>query len=204
VNLIFQYFFLGLISYLIGSIPFGLIFAKLIKGIDVRFAGSGNVGATNTLVSAGKRAGALATLFDIAKSFAAVILARLLIGTDIAVVIAGLAVILGHDFSLYLNFKGGKGISPTAGVIIAVDPYAMLVVLLFYLFFLIITRYLILSSLLVLAALPFIFLFLNDGLPYIFFAFAAFLIALYAHREDIKRLFLGNEARIGSALKHMV
>ena len=204
MNLIFQYLFLAIISYLIGSIPFSLIFAKLIKGIDVRFAGSGNVGETNTLISAGKRAGTLATLFDLAKSLGAIVLARVFVGTDLSIIIAGLAVILGHDFSIYLNFKGGKGIAPTAGAIIAIDPYAMLIVLLVYLIFLAATRYLILSSLLVLLALPFIFLFLNDGFQYIVFGFAVFLIALYTHRADIKRLISGNEARIGSALTRMV
>ena len=199
-----NYLFLIILSYLIGAIPFSLIFAKLLKGIDVRRAGSGNVGATNTMVSAGKRAAALSALFDIAKGFAAVVAARWLIGSDLAAVLAGLAAILGHDFSVYLNFSGGKGVASTAGAILAVDPYAMFLVLLLYALFLVLTRYLILSSLLVLAALPFIFLFLKDGWPFFFFGLFSFLIGLYAHRDDIDRLRSGKEAKVGSALGRVI
>jgi glycerol-3-phosphate acyltransferase PlsY len=199
VTTFLSYLALITLSYLIGSIPFSLIFAKLIKGVDVRRTGSRNVGATNTLVSAGKRAGLLAAVFDIAKGFATVILARYWLGGDGAAVLAGLAAILGHDFSIYLSFSGGKGISTTTGVILALDPYVMLVGLFFYLIFIVATRYLILSSLLVLLLFPVLFLLFKDHPAYVLFGVAALLIALYAHRQDLLRLMAGQETKFGQA-----
>ncbi|MFA4967372.1 MAG: glycerol-3-phosphate 1-O-acyltransferase PlsY [Candidatus Margulisiibacteriota bacterium] len=199
-----EYILLIIASYLIGAIPFSLIFAKIFKNVDVRQAGSGNVGATNTLVSAGKRAAALALLFDVAKGFSAVVMARIFIGTDAAVVIAAVVAILGHDFPVYLQFSGGKGISTTVGALIAINPYIIFIILILYLFFVLVTRYLILSSLLVLAVLPAVFYFLGDGVPYVVFTLLALLIALYAHREDIIKLVSGREGKITSALTHVV
>ena len=199
-----QFFFLILISYLIGSIPFSLIFAKLLKGVDVRRRGTGNVGATNTLVTAGRGAGILAVMFDITKGFAAVILARFLIGSDWSVVLAGVAAIVGHDFPVYLKFTGGKGISTTTGAIMAINPYVMLTSLLLYLVFIVITRYLILSSLLALAAIPVLFFLFKDGLPFMVFGVMALLIGLYAHRQDIERLLTGKELKLEASLKSVV
>jgi len=204
VTSLLSYLALIILSYLIGSIPFSLIFAKLIKGVDVRRMGSGNVGATNTLVSAGKRAGLLAAVFDIAKGFAAVILARYFLGGDGAAVLAGLAAILGHDFSIYLSFSGGKGVAPTSGVVLALNPYVMLVGLSFYLLFLVATRYLILSSLLVLLLFPILFLLFKDRPAYVFYGVAALLIALYAHRQDLLRLLAGQETKFGEAPANMI
>jgi len=201
---VIEYILLIIASYLIGAIPFSLIFAKIFKNVDVRQAGSGNVGATNTLVSAGKRAAALALLFDVAKGFSAVVMARIFIGTDAAVVIAAVVAILGHDFPVYLQFSGGKGISTTVGALIAINPYIIFIILILYLFFVLVTRYLILSSLLVLAVLPAVFYFLGDGVPYVVFTLLALLIALYAHREDIIKLVSGREGKITSALTHVV
>jgi len=201
---VIEYILLIIASYLIGAIPFSLIFAKVFKDVDVRQAGSGNVGATNTLVSAGKRAAALALFFDVAKGFTAVILARILIGTDAAVVLAAIAAILGHDFPVYLQFSGGKGISTTVGALIAIDPYVIFIVLILCLIFILVTRYLILSSLLVLAALPAVFYFLGDGQPYVIFSLITLLIAVYAHREDVSRLISGREVKIGSVLNRVV
>jgi len=198
------YILVILLSYLIGSIPFSLIFAKLLKGVDVRRVGTGNVGATNTLVTAGKWAGFLAVMFDITKGFAAVILARILLGSDWSVVLAGVAAIAGHDFPVYLKFTGGKGISTTAGAIMAINPYVMLTALLLYLVFLVITRYLILSSLLALAAVPLLFFFFKDGLPFMVFGIMAFFIGLYAHRQDVERLLSGRELKLEASLKSVV
>ena len=204
MNLFFSYLAVLLFSYLIGSIPFSLIFANIIKGVDVRQEGSGNVGASNVLVTTGKRAAALAVLCDITKGFTAVIAARFVIGPGFPEIPAALMAILGHDFPVYLNFKGGKGISSTAGAIIAMNPYVFAVCLLFYVGFLAVTRYLILSSLLTLAAIPVLFYLLKDDPWYVCFAAIALVIALFAHRDDIHRLILGNETPLGASLARVV
>ncbi|HTY13588.1 MAG TPA: glycerol-3-phosphate 1-O-acyltransferase PlsY [Candidatus Omnitrophota bacterium] len=204
MNLFFSYLAVLLFSYLYGSIPFSLIFSRLLKGVDVRQEGSGNVGATNVLVTSGKRAAAFAALFDISKGFLAVIAARFLIGGGMPEMLAGIMAVVGHDFPVYLNFKGGKGISSTAGAIIAMDPYAFALCLLCYLVFLALTRYLILSSLLTVASVLFLFYFLKDSLWCVAFAAAALALALYAHREDISRLASGNEARLGASIERVV
>ena len=190
------YALLLLTAYLVGSIPFSLIFGKLFKGLDVRKVGSGNVGATNTLITAGKRAGILAVTFDVAKGVSIFFLAELLTKNELMILLASILVVLGHVFPIYLNFKGGKGLATMTGVFIAINPYVIWVILSLYFLFLIITRYLILSSLLVLALLPFIFLFLNDGPYAFFFALSVFVIALYAHRRDLEKLISGQEKKL--------
>ncbi|KAF0134962.1 MAG: acyl-phosphate glycerol 3-phosphate acyltransferase [Candidatus Saganbacteria bacterium] len=192
---------LALISYFIGAIPFSLIISKLIKGVDVRREGSGNIGATNTLVTSGKLAGSLALIFDVAKGFSAVLLAKLFIGGDIACLIAGVFVVLGHDFSIYLKFNGGKGLAATVGAMIAINPYVVFICLAAYVVFLCITRYLILSSLMVLAVSPLIFYFLKESFAIILFSIIIFIVALYAHRGDIDKLVSGREKPIFEVLK---
>lgn len=204
MNLFLPYFGVTIFSYLIGSIPFSLIFAKLLKGVDVRNSGTGNVGATNALISAGFRAGTFSVVFDIAKGFAAVIFARIMIGSDLACALAGLMAIVGHDFSFYLNFSGGKGIATTGGVIIAINPYLVFMISVLYVVFLVLTRYFIVSSLAVLAVVPIMLYISNDGLPYVIFGILSFMIALYTHREDILRIISGKEAKAKIALNRVV
>jgi acyl phosphate:glycerol-3-phosphate acyltransferase len=204
VNRLTDYLLLLAVSYLIGSIPFSLIFSKILKGVDVRKEGSGNVGAANALALSGKRAAALAATCDIAKGFAAVTLARIFIGSDLSAVLAALTAILGHDFPVYLGFSGGKGISTTAGAIIAFNPYAMAIVMAAYFTSAAVTRYLILSSLISLAVVPIIFLALHEGMTVAMFGPLALLLALYAHREDIKRLMSGKETKLGEAFSRVL
>lgn len=187
--------FLFSASYLIGSLPFSLIFAKLFKGVDVRQVGTGNVGASNTLVSAGKRAGILAALFDLTKGFAVIILARSFTNSDWAIALAGFLAIAGHDFPIYLKFKGGKGVATTMGALIAVNPYAVWVGMAIYIVFLILTRYLILSTLLAMSVMPILLFYLKEDIWYIIFAVAAALLMILVHREDLKRLIEGRETK---------
>ena len=200
----FSYLLLIVCSYLIGAIPFSLIFSKLMRGVDVRKKGSGNVGATNTLVTSGRRSAALAVTFDIAKGFAAVVIARLLLGDDVSAALAGIVAVAGHDFPVYLGFSGGKGLSTTVGAIIAFDPYAIFAIVTIYLLLLAITRYLILSSLIALAIAPAIFFLLKDGWPAALFALVSLLFALYVHREDIFRLLAGREMKFGEAVARVL
>jgi len=184
-----------LFSYLIGSIPFSLIFAKLLKGVDVRQIGTGNVGASNTLISAGKTAGILAALFDLTKGFAVIIMARSFSNSDWVIALAGFLAILGHDFPIYLKFKGGKGVATTMGAILAINPYAVWVGMGIYILLLILTRYMILSTLLAVSVLPLVLFYLKEDVWYIIFAVAAALLMIFVHREDIRRLIAGRETR---------
>lgn len=187
-------------SYLAGSIPFSLIFAKIFTGVDVREGGSGNVGATNVLVTTGKkRAAIVSVFFDIAKGFSAVLFARLIFGADIYAYLAGFFAIVGHDFPVFLNFKGGKGIATTVGSIIALNPYAIGFILTAYIISILITRYFILSSLIALATLPVIMWMLGEGIYGVLFGMAALGIAMYVHRKDIDRIIAGKEVKIFGA-----
>lgn len=191
--------YISLFAYLVGSIPFSLIFAKIFTGVDVRAGGSGNVGATNVLVTTGKKRAALtAVFFDIAKGFSVVVFARIIFGSDTYAYFAGFFAIVGHDFPVYLNFKGGKGIATTVGSIIALSPYAIWFVLIAYIVSLLVTRYFILSSLVALAALPVIMWMLGEGYLGIVFGVFTFVLAIVVHKKDIDRLLSGNEKKIGA------
>ncbi|MBU0686338.1 MAG: glycerol-3-phosphate 1-O-acyltransferase PlsY [Candidatus Margulisbacteria bacterium] len=187
---------LVIISYLIGSIPFGYLLTKFFKGKDVRTKGTGNIGASNTLLVGGKRAGFLTLFLDMLKGTVAVLLALTYGRTDMAVILCGLAVVIGHDFPIFLKFKGGKGIAPTGGAMFAVDPVITVICLLCYALVLVITRYVILSTLIVLALLPVLLWMASFSFDYILFGFLLFLLALYTHRADIKRFLSGEEVTI--------
>lgn len=187
--------FLFLASYLIGSLPFSLIFAKLFKGVDVRQVGTGNVGASNTLVSAGKRAGILAALFDLTKGFAVIILARSISNSDWIIALAGFLAIVGHDFPVYLKFKGGKGVATTIGILIAINPYVVWMGMATYIAFLVLTRYLILSTLLAISLMPVLLFYLKEDNWYIIFTVAAAWLMIFVHREDVRRLVEGREIK---------
>ncbi len=126
----FSDFMFPLVAYISGAIPFGLIIARC-KGIDLRRVGSGNIGATNTARSIGKTWGIITLILDAIKGFAPVLAAKLTLGSspesDRIVAISMLAAVLGHMFTIFLKFKGGKGVATTLGVALAIAPWAGLV-----------------------------------------------------------------------------
>ena len=125
---------LSLAGYLLGSIPFGLLLAKIFGGKDVRQHGSGNIGATNVSRVAGPLAGILTLVFDTAKGAAAVWLAaRVTENSASAMIFAGMATLIGHCFPVWLRFRGGKGVAAALGVFLALCPWAALVALLLFL-----------------------------------------------------------------------
>lgn len=190
-----------IVSYLLGSLPFGYFFVRIFKQKDVRSNGTGNIGATNTMLVGGKILGILTLVLDIAKGSAAIILARLYSGTDLAIILCGLAVVIGHDFSVFLKFKGGKGVSTTAGTMFIIDPVLTVICIFSYVLVLIVTRYVIISTLIILALLPAIMWMASYGLNFIVYGLLLFALALYAHRSDVARFLAGNEVRLGEALK---
>lgn len=189
------------LAYLLGSIPFSHIFPKL-KGKDVRESGTKNVGATNALVVAGPIMGALALVGDIAKGYLPVALALYYNLDPWVVVFAGLAAVVGHDFSIFLKFRGGKGVATTGGVLLAIDPIFTVIIMLFWALLILITRYFIPSTIIIMGIVPILLFVFGKRFEFVFFAALAFVLALYTHREDIKRLIAGQELKTSEAVKH--
>lgn len=188
-----------LASYLLGAVPFGLLFTKLFSGIDVRSVGSGNIGATNVLRAAGKKAAVLTLLADGLKGFLPVFLARLLFHDEWTTALSGAAAMLGHVFPVYLRFKGGKGVATGFGVVLAVSPWIGLIALLAWLTAAIIWRYSSLSALIAFASYPLITFIASPepSKPFGSLSLFIFGIIYYRHRENIRRLIAGTESKIG-------
>lgn len=187
-------------SYLIGAIPFGLLLGKHYANIDVRTMGSGNIGATNVLRAAGKKAAALTLAADALKGLLPVLLAGILFKDDMTTALSGAAAILGHNFPVYLSFKGGKGVATSFGVVLAISPLIGVICLLTWLVAALLWKYSSLSALLAFAVYPLmIFLFIaNQSKPVAFLSLFVFGMIYYRHRENIKRLLAGTEPKIGS------
>lgn len=184
-----------IIGYLFGSVPFGLIFAQLLGAGDVRKIGSGSIGATNVLRTGNYAAAALTLLFDALKGAAAVLIVRYQWGTD-AALFAGLGAFLGHLFPVWLNFKGGKGIAVSLGILLAI--YWPVALLGFASWGLVLAAFRISSlSALVAAIVTPIYMILfhrpHDAVLAVLLAVLVFV----AHRDNIRRLLRGEEPRVG-------
>jgi glycerol-3-phosphate acyltransferase PlsY len=186
-------------SYLIGAVPFGLLFTRLFSGIDVRNVGSGNIGATNVLRAAGKKAAALTLLADALKGYIPVFIIRMLFADDMTTALAAAAALLGHNFPVYLKFKGGKGVATSFGVVLAVSPWIGAVCLLAWLIAALLWRYSSLSALVAFACYPLLTMFAPSppARPYGVLSLFVFGMIYYRHRENIKRLLAGTESKIG-------
>ncbi|MCP5524987.1 MAG: glycerol-3-phosphate 1-O-acyltransferase PlsY [Verrucomicrobiales bacterium] len=194
-----------LLSYLLGSIPSGFLVARA-KGVDLRTVGSGNIGATNAMRVLGKPLGIFVLLADAAKgalacAFLPGVAARLTAtvpGGDWPVIAAGVAAILGHNFTCWLRFKGGKGIATSAGVLLVLMPKALGVCLAIWLVVFALSRIVSLASILAAAALPLAVWSLGRGTPLVVVATGLGVLAIYRHRANIQRLLKGTEPRLGS------
>ncbi len=200
---VLTYILTALTGYLLGSIPTGFLVAKA-RGIDIRTVGSGNIGATNAFRILGKRAGIFVLLVDALKGWVAVQVVAPLVAQAIPGapevylrITAGIAVILGHNFTCWLRFKGGKGIATSAGVLVALVPWALLIILGIWIILFLLTRYVSVGSIAASFALPFATWFAqghDPGLTAVTGAMAA--LAIYKHRRNIQRLLDGTENRI--------
>ena len=185
-----------ILGYALGSIPFGLILAKLAGYGDIRNIGSGNVGATNVLRTGNKKLAALTLLLDGGKGAAAVLIASQIWGPQGAM-IAGVSTILGHVFPVWLKFKGGKGVATTLGTLLALAPWVGIVSCLIWLGTALIFRYSSLAALVavVLSPVSAYFIYNNSNLAAICSAIA--LLIWFKHRANIRRLLKGEETKIG-------
>jgi acyl phosphate:glycerol-3-phosphate acyltransferase len=200
---VLAYITTALLAYLLGSIPTGFLMAKA-RGIDIRTVGSGNIGATNAFRLFGRSVGAFVLLMDALKGCVAVQFGALLVADvfpgarlDYLRITAGVVVILGHNYTCWLGFKGGKGIATSAGVLVALVPWALLIILAVWVVLFLLTRYVSVGSLAASFTLPFATWFTTGhdwGLTAVTGGMAV--LAFYRHRRNIKRLLDGTENRI--------
>ena len=178
-------FIIGIISYLMGSIPFGFILTKIFLKIDIREIGSGNIGATNALRTGNKSIGYSTLFLDILKSIAPVIYVKIFYQEFLY--IASLCAFLGHVFPIWLKFKGGKGVATYLGILFAINFYFGIVFIISWFITFFISKFSSLSSLIGAASIPIYLLFLSQFDQVVFFTIM-FVLIFFTHRENIKRL----------------
>ncbi|HPU00333.1 MAG: glycerol-3-phosphate 1-O-acyltransferase PlsY [Firmicutes bacterium] len=187
-------------AYLMGSIPFGYILTRLLRKVDIRSYGSGNIGATNVLRLMGWRAALPVFLLDAGKGTAAVLLARLCSGETIFALAAALAVLLGHCYPVFLKFRGGKGAATGVGLLLPLSGAVCAAALLLAAAVIALTRYVSLGSITGALAVPFLFLLLGYDPLYVAFGAAMALLVIFRHRDNIGRLIRGTESRLGQRI----
>lgn len=187
-------FIAALIAYLIGSVSTSIIVSKIILGDDIRNHGSGNAGATNALRTMGKKGGALVVLGDALKAVIAILIAKLIVGTDVAVYAAGIGVVLGHNFPIYFGFKGGKGILVSLVSILFADWRIGVLTAVISILIMVISNYVSLGSICG-AVLLVIFgaVFRAADVYFMTFAIVLAVLAIFMHRSNIKRLINKSE-----------
>lgn len=196
-----------IIAYLIGSFPTGYLFVKLIKGQDIRQKGSGNTGATNTMRVLGVKLALLVLAIDILKGVAAIKIGAILFKfyhvNDLVFYSSfiGLAVILGHIFSVFLRFKGGKGVATAAGVFIVLTPLPSAIAFVTFILVTILTKYVSLGSIFAVIMLILSELYLNiigqfTDISNLFLIFIIGSFVIYKHKDNIKRLSEGRENQL--------
>jgi len=174
-----------LISYLMGSIPFGFILTKIFLKKDIREIGSGNIGATNALRTGNKVLGYSTLILDILKAIIPVLYIKFYFSEFIY--ISSLCVFLGHVFPIWLKFHGGKGVATYVGILFVIDIYLGLLFTFIWFFIFIISKFSSLSSLIGSISIPIYFLFLSQFNDVLFFSIM-FVLIFFTHRENIKRL----------------
>jgi glycerol-3-phosphate acyltransferase PlsY len=225
---VLAYIVVAVAAYLLGSIPTGFLVAKA-KGIDIRAVGSGNIGATNAMRVLGKQAGIFVLLMDCAKGFAACFLGVFISiyffnqlnvtgihsitdsesnSFDEAFnslayfpIIAGVFAVLGHNYTCWLKFKGGKGIATTAGVFLALAPWALLIALVVFILAVLVTRYVSVGSIAAGVALPAaVWIMTPDNTFLCIVTTALGAMAIFKHKKNIQRLLAGTENRLGKKI----
>lgn len=199
-------FILAIVSYLLGSVPFGLIAGKYIKGIDIRTIGSGNIGTANAIRALGPFWGGMVFLGDCLKGslpiLAVLLISKLMPGAIpanlylTAQVIGGLAAIIGHNYSIFLGFTGGKGIATSFGAFVVLNWKVALLSFLIWVICIVLTKLSSLGSLLGSLAVPILLIAFKSPMEYIVFGFIASFFAFYKHRANIGRLLRGEERKI--------
>lgn len=201
----------AIISYLIGSIMFSVIFTKKIAGFDVRTRGSGNAGSTNVLRTAGKKVAIITLICDILKGVVAVLIGYI-VGkltkasvetSQMLILTAGVMVVLGHTFPIFFKFKGGKGVATSLGVLLMINWKIGLICLVFALLIMAVSRMVSLGSISAAILFPVLCIFINENylikanhFGYILFGIILCLLVVFNHRSNLKRIINGKENKL--------
>ena len=180
-----EYLTIGIISYLMGSIPFGFILTKTFLKKDIREIGSGNIGATNALRTGNKLIGYSTLLLDVVKAILPVLYVKII--HPELIYIASLCAFLGHVFPVWLKFKGGKGVATYVGILFTINIFLGFIFCVSWLLVFLVSKYSSLSSLVGSLTIP-IYIFFNDQISNALFFGIMFVLIFYTHRENIKRL----------------
>lgn len=189
------YLILIILSYLIGSIPSGLIVGKLFYQTDIREHGSGNLGGTNTFRVLGKKAGVIVTLADLLKGTLAVSLPAILSLTEINPLIIGIFAVIGHMYPIFANFRGGKAVATSGGLILGINPLVFLIILGSFLITLLITKYVSLSSMIT-GIIGIITTIILKEYQLLIVTVILTIFIFYRHRANIKRIINKTEPKI--------
>jgi acyl phosphate:glycerol-3-phosphate acyltransferase len=200
----FDFTIIILIGYFMGAVPFGLLIVKLVRGVDVREYGSGNIGFANVARTAGAKAGFATLILDVGKGTLAAWLGGVIVGGDheaIARVVAALLAVIGHNWSIYLKFKGGRGVDTSLGGLLAMAPLVGLACLVIGGAVILISRYVSIgsmsgafSSIPILAPLV---IWRDYPAEYLIYCVAVTILIVFQHRDNIARLCAGTEHKLG-------
>lgn len=194
---------IAVLAYFMGSIPTGVIIGKKLKGIDIREVGSKNTGATNAYRVLGPKIGIAVLLLDILKGFIPVACANYLsqmgMFSKSLIVLIGLIAIIGHTFSIFIKFKGGKGVATSIGVFLALEPFVIFVILIIFIVIVWLTRYVSLGSIIGAAIFPFLCYFMpgifeqEPNIPVVAVGVLVSVYIIWKHKANISRLIKGEE-----------
>ena len=202
------YIIMAIIAYLIGSVNFSVILSKKMAGFDVREKGSGNAGSTNMLRSVGKKAAAITLICDILKGVVSISIAMILgnivqgMNKELLVQIAGIAVVIGHTFPIFFQFKGGKGVATSLGVLLMTNWQIGLICLVFALVLMALSKMVSLGSVGAAILFPVLVLFIHtnftvsEGSSYLIYSIILAVIVAFNHRSNIKRILNGTENKL--------
>ena len=195
------YLIIIITAYLLGNISPSYILAKRLAGVDIRTQGSGNAGSTNVLRTLGKKAGALTFIGDVLKGLIAVLIARFIayganLDDTTCAYIAVVAVVLGHNYPVFLGFKGGKGVATSLGSMLGMNPLVALLCLGFFIIIVAITKYVSLGSMLGIGLSPVIMM-INHNTKGVLVTLFLTISVVITHKENIKRLLNGTERKLG-------
>ena len=186
---------LMIVTYILGSIPNALWIGKVFKGIDVREHGSKNTGSTNAARVLGAKLGILTLILDISKGAIPTLIATMLLDSSISVILVGICAILGHSFSIFMKFKGGKAVATTVGVFIVLVPGAILLAAVIFFLVFGITRYVSLSSMIGAISLPIWIVLFYKNIPLTIFGIIIAILIIVRHKSNIQRLLNGTESK---------
>ena len=188
----FELFLIILVSYLFGSIPFGLVLTKIFLKKDIREIGSGNIGATNVLRSGNKILGYSTLVLDILKAVLPILYVKFFMNDYLY--ISALSIFIGHVFPIWLKFKGGKGVASYLGILCCLDIFTALIFGVVWISIFILFKFSSLSSLLASLTIPIFHFFYNSNSDYYFY-FMMFILIFFTHKENIKRLRNNTESK---------